>query len=368
MTENADAAVRPAVPRPAAASRLLNRLANRLAGSSQQIFLAAVLVALCVALSFAHESFLTVANIKNVVEANSYRLILALGMTLVVCSGVMDLSAGSAISLCGVVMAVALHASMPVWAAVLAGVLTGVALGAVNGALIHFTRINFFILTLATSGIYRGVSLMVTDGKPITGLGSDFMMLGIGRVGGVQVPVIIVAACLLVCVPLLFRTKWGSYILSLGGNADALRKAGVRCGFYRIGVHMAMVVGVALTALVITARLNSAEPNAGMNMELDAITAVIMGGTLISGGAGSILGTVLSVLILGVIRNGLTLMSVPSDYQQWITGVLLLASVLLARVRIKSASNGARLTRQAKQVEQAKQESQAMQSKGSAAR
>lgn len=321
------------------------RLALLLDGHGQQLFLLVVLITLCIVLSCLSETFLTPGNIRNVIEANSYRLILAVGMTLIVSSGVMDLSAGSAISLCGVVMALALHAALPVWAAVLIGLLTGVALGALNGALIHFTRINFLILTLATSGIFRGVSLMLTDGKPITGLGGEFMALGIGRVGGVQIPVIVAAVALLVAIPLLFRTKWGTYVLSLGGNADALRASGVRTGACRISVHMAMGVCVALTALVITARLNSAEPNAGMNMEFDAITAVIMGGTLITGGSGSVVGTLLAVLILGVIRNGLTLMSVPSDYQQWITGVLLLASVLLARVRFKSASRGARQTK-----------------------
>lgn len=301
---------------------------------SQQIFLLATMAVICIVLTAKSEFFFTWQNIRNVLEANSYRLILAIGMTFVIASGVMDLSVGSIVSLCGVIMAVALHASVPIPAAVLLGILSGMAMGAVNGLLIHYTGINFFVLTLASSGMLRGISLMITDGKPITKFGKDFMYLGIGRIGEIQLTVIFTTLLVFAAIPLMFHMKWGNYVLALGGNKEALSKAGIRVGFYRVTVHIMLGAMAAITAVIITARLNSAEPNAGMNMELDAITAVVMGGTAISGGKASIVGTVLAVLILGIIRNGLTLMSVSSDYQQWITGFLLLISVLISEIKV----------------------------------
>ena len=301
---------------------------------SQQIFLFAAMMVICIVLTRKSEYFLTWRNIRNILEANSYRLILAIGMTFVIASGVMDLSAGAIVSMCGVIMTVVLHMEIPVPAAVLIGILSGMMFGIVNGLLIHYTGINFFILTLAVSGMLRGVSLIITDGKPITKFGQDFIYLGIGRIGELQLSVLAALFLVLISVPLMFHMKWGSYVLSLGGNREALVKSGIRTGFYRASVHAFLGVMAAVTAVIITARLNSAEPNAGMNMELDAITAVVMGGTSIKGGKASIAGTVLAVLILGVIRNGLTLMSVSSDYQQWITGFLLLVSVLISEIKV----------------------------------
>lgn len=302
---------------------------------SQQIFLFAVMVFICIVLTAQSKYFLTWKNIRNILEANSYRLILAIGMTFVIASGVMDLSAGAIVSMCGVIMAVGLHAGLPAAAAVILGIFSGTAMGAVNGILIHYTGINFFILTLAVSGMLRGISLMITDGKPITRFGQEFIFLGIGRIGEMQLSVIFAVLLVLVCVPLMFHMKWGNYVTALGGNKDALEKSGIHVGRLRVSVHMFLGAMAAVTAVIITARLNSAEPNAGMNMELDAITAAVMGGTAISGGRASIGGTVLAVLILGIIRNGLTLMSVSSDYQQWITGFLLLVSVLISEIRIR---------------------------------
>lgn len=301
---------------------------------SQQLFLFAAMLVIGIALTMKSEYFLTWRNVRNVLEANSYRIILAIGMTFVIASGVMDLSAGAVVSMCGVIMAVLLHMELPIPAAVVLGVLSGMALGAINGLLIHYTGINFFILTLATSGMLRGISLMITDGKPITKFGQGFIYLGIGRIGELQLSVLFAVFLVLVSVPLMFHMKWGSYVLSLGGNREALVKSGIRAGFYRVTVHVFLGAMAAVTAVIITARLNSAEPNAGMNMELDAITAAVMGGTSIKGGKASIVGTVLAVLILGVIRNGLTLMSVSSDYQQWITGFLLLVSVLISEIKV----------------------------------
>lgn len=162
------------------------------------------------------------------------------------------------------------------------------------------------------------------------------MTIGTGRLAGIQISVWIAVILTLAAAVILNCTKWGSYIKTLGSNPEALRKCGIGTAGYRISVQAVMGLAAAITAVIITARLNSAEPNAGMDMELDAITAVAMGGTPITGGKACISGTMLAVIILGIIRNGLTLMSISSDYQQWITGFLLLISVLVSGIRIKN--------------------------------
>ena len=186
------------------------------------------------------------------------------------------------------------------------------------------------------SGMLRGISLIITGGRPITRFGAAFMTIGTGRLAGIQISVWIAVILTLAAAVVLNCTRWGSYIRTLGSNPEALQKCGIGIAGYRISVQAVMGLAAAITAVIITARLNSAEPNAGMDMELDAITAVAMGGTPITGGKSRISGTMLAVIILGIIRNGLTLMSISSDYQQWITGFLLLVSVLVSGIRIKN--------------------------------
>lgn len=212
----------------------------------------------------------------------------------------------------------------------------GIVAGIANGLLIHYTKISFFIITLAMSGMLRGLSLIITDGRPITRFGAEFMFIGTGRLGGIQLSVYLAALTAIAAAIAMSKSRWGSSIKTIGSNEEALRKCGVNTVKYRVSVQAVMGLAAAVTAVIITARLNSAEPNAGLNMELDAITAAAMGGTPITGGKACIGGTVLAIIILGMIRNGLTLMSVPSDYQQWITGFLLLVSVLVSGIRIKN--------------------------------
>lgn len=304
--------------------------------NSQSLFLLIIIFVIGIFLSLKSEFFLTPANLINIADSCGYRLIMAVGMTFIMASGVMDLSAGSTVSLAGVITACLLHAGMNIPYSVCGGLLTGILAGILNGILIQYTKINFFIITLAMSGMLRGLSLMITDGKPITRFDAAFMHIGTGRFAGVQISVWLAVVLTLASAIVINRTKWGSYVKTLGSNPEALKKCGVNTAKYRIEVQAVMGLAAAVTAVIITARLNSAEPNAGMDMELDAITAVAMGGTPITGGKAHISGTLLAVIILGMIRNGLTLMSISSDYQQWITGFLLLVSVLIAGIRIKN--------------------------------
>lgn len=302
---------------------------------STQLLLVVVLLVFSLLMAWRSDFFITGKNIKNILEASTFRLILALGMNLVIVSGAIDLSAGSIVSLSGILMALSLRAELPVVLAVLIGICSGALLGAINGTLIHISGINSFIITLATSSVYRGSALILTRGNTISQFPSAFLFLGRSDVNKINPPLVIAVVLYIIAFPLVHRTKWGQYVQALGGNQEALRRSGVGCGIYRISAFILMGICAALTAVITIARLNSAEANAGIGMELDAITAVVMGGTLMSGGKLSLSGTGIAVLILGAIRNGLTIISVSSFYQQFIIGLILLASVLFSEIREK---------------------------------
>ena len=300
---------------------------------SAALLLIAVCLGMMVFLSLQTQSFFSWKNVVNILEANSYRLLLAIGMMCIIASGAIDLSVGSILSLSAILMATALKAEWPIWPAILLGILSGLALGALNGALIHFTRINAFIITLATSFLYRGLSLMITQGIPITKLPQAFRDIGCGDILAMESGVTMAVVATLLLIPLFYYTKWGTYLMSLGGNPEALKRSGVNTGLYRITGFALMGALSAISGIIVTARLNSAEANAGLNMEMDAICAVIMGGTALHGGYGNLLGTVVAVFLLGFIRNGLTIMSVSSYYQQFVTGAILLCAVIVAELR-----------------------------------
>lgn len=297
------------------------------------LLLLGVCLLMMVFLSLRTKSFFSVRNMVNILEANSYRLILAVGMMLIISSGAIDLSVGSVISLSAILMATALKAGLPPVLCVLMGIASGALLGTVNGIVIHFSRISPFIVTLATSYMYRGLSLILTGGIPITKLPQTFRQIGCGDIFGMESGVTMAFVITLLVIPLFYFMRWGSYLRTMGSNPEALRRTGVRVSLYRISSYALMGAFAAVVGVIITARLNSAEPNAGMSMEMDAICAVIMGGTSLHGGDGSLAGTVIAVFLMGLIRNGLTVMSVSPYYQQFITGGILLVAVVAAELR-----------------------------------
>lgn len=303
------------------------------ARQSAPLLLLSVCLAVMVFLSIQTRSFFSLKNVVNILEANSYRLILACGMMCVIASGAIDLSIGSILSFSAIGAAMAMKAGVPVWLAILLALALGGSMGAINGLLIHMTRINALIITLATSFLYRGLSLIATQGIPITKLPQGFRSFGYGDILGMESGVSMAFAVILLLIPLFYHMRWGNYVTALGGNPEALRRSGVAAGRYRVSVFVLMGTLSALAGIIITARLNSAEANAGLDMEMDAICAVIMGGTALHGGSGNLLGTVIAVFLLGLIRNGLTIMSVSSYYQQFITGAMLLGAVVVAELR-----------------------------------
>ena len=290
------------------------------------------LVALCIVLWILTPYFLTVSNLLNVAEQTSINAIVAVGMTYVIVSGGIDLSVGSIVALSGVVLGLALKADQPLTLALAAALGVGFASGVGNGALVSAGGLPPFIVTLGTMSIARGAALLVTEGRPISGFGPAFRSLATGRAGFVPAPVIVMALVYAAGHFVLTRTTFGRYVYAIGGNEEATRLSGVS-----IRLHKTMIYGVsgltsAIAAVILTARLNSAQPIAGMMYELDAIAATVIGGTSLMGGEGTLGGTLVGALIMGVLRNGLNLLGVSSFLQQIVIGTVIVVAVLLDTV------------------------------------
>ena len=289
----------------------------------------AVFVVLCAVISALTPHFFTVTNLLNVAQQTVINALIAVGLTYVIISGGIDLSVGSILAFAGVVMAHALRLGWPVPLAILAGVGVGAGCGLVNGLLISYGRLPPFIATLGMMSVARGGALLATDGRPVSGFGESFRWLATGEIAGVPVPVLVMVLVYAVAHLVLQRTKFGRYTYAIGGNEEASLLSGVPVRLYKTGIYVVGGGLAALGAVLLTARLNSAQPIAGINYELDAIAATVIGGTSLMGGQGSVIGTLIGALIMGVLRNGLNLLGVSSFIQQVVIGVVIIAAVLL---------------------------------------
>lgn len=300
---------------------------------SQKYGLVIVFVILCLGLALLTDRFLTVNNIINVLRQSTINGIIAIGMTYVILTAGIDLSVGSILALTGVVTASLLQGeAMPVPAAVLLGLGLGALLGIVNGAIITQLNVPPFVTTLGMMTIARGLALTFTEGRPITGLPDSFRVLGTGSLGPIPVPILIATTAFIVGYVVLNHTTIGEYVFALGNNPVAARYAGINTGTYTIFVYMVAGVLAALAGLILTARLNSAQPTAGLAYEFDAIAAVVVGGTSFAGGEGSLWGTLLGVLVIAVLNNGLNLLNVSSFYQPVVTGVVIALALLFYKL------------------------------------
>jgi ribose transport system permease protein len=273
--------------------------------------------------------FLTVSNLMNVLEQTSINAVIAVGMTFVILSGGIDLSVGSLVALSGVALAGALRAGLPLPLALLAGLATGAAAGLVNGLLITRGKLPAFIATLGMMSVARGLTLFLTDGRPISGFEAGFRSLATSRILGVPASVLLAAALYLAAHLVLTRTRFGLYVYAIGGNEEATRLSGVAVRFHKTMVYVLAGLMSAVASVILTARLNSAQPIAGMMYELDAIAATVIGGTSLLGGSGTIGGTLIGALIMGVLRNGLNLLGISSFLQQVVIGLVIIAAVLV---------------------------------------
>ncbi|SDL50600.1 ribose transport system permease protein [Catalinimonas alkaloidigena] len=305
------------------------------------------LFVLCLLIGLLSDRFFTIDNGWNVLRQISVNVCISVGMTLVVLTGGIDLSVGSILALCGAVTAGLLKNGIPfpsndlyigftVLGGCLAGLLTGSLLGWFNGWTITKFKIPPFVATLAMLTIARGLTMLWTEGFPITGLGENFAFLGTGWFLGMPVPVWISGIIVLLAVGVTTKTRLGRYIYAIGGSESAARLSGVNINRIKIIVYSIAGALAAVGGLLVTSRLDSAQPNAGISYELDSIAAVVIGGTSLSGGRGSILGTVQGAIIIGVLNNGLVLLNVSPFWQQVVKGAVILLAVIIDKANSKS--------------------------------
>ena len=287
------------------------------------------LVALSLVLWILTPHFLTFSNLVNVAQQTSINAIIAVGLTFVIISGGIDLSVGSLVAFSGVIIAHFLQAGAPWPFAVAGGMAAGLGCGMVNGLLITLGRLPPFIATLGMMSVARGAALLFTDGRPISGFGEAFRWLATGEVAYLPAPVVLMIGVYAVAHFVLRRTAFGRYVFAIGGNEEAALLSGVRVRLHKTMVYATCGLLSALAAAVLTARLNSAQPIAGINYELDAIAATVIGGTSLLGGQGSVVGTLIGALIMGVLRNGLNLLGVSSFVQQVVIGAVIILAVLI---------------------------------------
>lgn len=296
------------------------------------------LLVIAVGLSIVSRNFLTVDNLLNVMRQASINALIAFGMTLVILLGGIDLSAGSILALSSVIIASLLTSGMPAGIATLAGLAAGGLMGFLNGLVISKGKVAPFIATLGSMTVLRGLALVMSNGSPLSNFNSDFFsMLGGGYVARlVPIPVIVMLVMFGVFWVLLRKTIFGRHIYATGGNAESAKLSGVKVDRIQLYVYTISGVMAALAGVVLTSRLNSAQPTAGTGYELDAIAAVVLGGTSLTGGRGWIFGTLVGALLIGVLNNGLNLLDVSSFYQQVIKGGVILLAVLIDRGNKKS--------------------------------
>ena len=288
--------------------------------------------ALCAVLWALTPHFLTVSNLLNVAQQTSINAIVAVGMTYVIISGGIDLSVGSIVALAGVVLGSLLQGGQPLVVALPAALAVGLACGLLNGALVSVGGLPPFIATLGMMSVARGAALLFTEGRPVSGFDEGFRSLATGSLGFVPAPVVVMIVVYVAAHLVLTRTTFGRYVYAIGGNEEATRLSGVAVRFHKTAVYGVSGVMSAIAAIVLTARLNSAQPIAGTMYELDAIAATVIGGTSLMGGEGTLAGTLVGALIMGVLRNGLNLLGVSSFLQQIVIGGVIVGAVLVDTV------------------------------------
>lgn len=295
------------------------------------------LIILMTVITIINSNFLTANNLLNLLLQVTSNALIAFGMTFVILTGGIDLSVGSILALSSALTAGLLGSGMPVTLAILISLILGCILGMMNGLLISYGKLAPFIVTLATMTIFRGATLVYTNGNPITkGLSDSFLFqfLGQGYIVGIPFPVIIMFIVFIVLYVLLHKTAFGKSVYAIGGNEKAAYISGVKLNKVKIIIYSISGIMASISGLIITSRLSSAQPTAGVSYEMDAIAAVVLGGTSLSGGKGRILGTLIGALIIGVLNNGLNIIGVSAFWQQVVKGVVILIAVLIDRFKV----------------------------------
>lgn len=303
-------------------------------GGTEQAPLLLALIVICVYLTIATNGlFFTTDNITNVLRASSIELIAALGMTVAMVAGQVDLSIGSLLAVVGVASVTIYNATGSVLVTVAAGLAVGAVVGLVNGLLVTRLGINAIITTLGMMAVLRGIGYLSTNARAVQTDGDTLREIGVGYIGPVPIPVVIALGVVLLTYFLLNRTVFGRYLYAAGGNPEAARSAGLPVNRIYVIAFIVVAVAAALSGLITAGRLNSFQPTIGLGFELNVIAAVILGGTRLSGGEGTVSGTVLGVLILGVLNNGLVLLDVNTFWQEVVRGTVIILAVAIDEFR-----------------------------------
>lgn len=289
------------------------------------------LLILCMVITFITPRFLSITNIRNVLTQVSVNAVIAIGMSFVILTGGIDLSVGSILAVSGAVAASIMKSTGNLFLAIIVALTIGCLIGLINGALVSKGRIQAFIVTLATMTIFRGVTYVYTNGTPISGLGQSFSGIGNKAFLGLPIPVVFMVIVFGIGFYVLSQTRYGRYLYALGGNEDSARLSGINTSKIKTLVYVISGATAALSGIIVTSRIGSASPNAGVGFELDAIAAVVLGGTSLAGGEGSVVGTIIGALIIGVLNNGLNLMNVSPFYQAIVKGLVILLAVMVEK-------------------------------------
>jgi ribose transport system permease protein len=288
-----------------------------------------MMVAMLVGFTALNRQFVDVTNLVNIGSQSSILLLIALPMTFVILTEGIDVSAGAVAAASSVALGCVMQAGAHTWLGIVVAIGTGTLFGLVNGSLIAWLRLPPFVVTLGTMGMAQGIALLLSGGQSITGIGTTIPVLYNGAVFGVPAPLIIAVLAYALNHVLMYRSRVGIYARAIGGNPEALRFAGVSARAWQIGIYTFAGAMFGIAAVLLTARMSTAHPTASLGLEFDAIAAVIVGGTSFEKGKGGLPGTLLGVLTIGMLRNGLDLVGVPSSVQVSCIGVLVLLALFL---------------------------------------
>lgn len=312
-----------------------NQMTKRLNGKDlfNKYGILLVFLILFVLLTVITNTFFTSRNLINVLKQVSINGIISVGMMCVLLTGGIDLSVGSIVALSGIVATTFAHpGEYPVIVPIILGVLAGAACGVVNGTLVAFLNLPAFIATLGMLSVASGVALVLSKGRPISNLSEQFRYIGGGSILGLPILIYILAAVFLIGYLILSWTKFGRYLYAIGGNEEAAKASGLSVARIKLFVYMISGICAGLAGTVLASRINAGQPNSGEGYELDAIAAVVIGGTSLNGGIGKVSGTILGVLIVGGINNGMDLLNISSYYQKIVKGSIIVLAVLLDRI------------------------------------
>ena len=297
---------------------------------TKKYFIIYAVITLVIILSIFSDVFFSAQNLINVLRQSSMIAIIAVGVFFTIVAGGIDISVGSTVALSGIMMAkVIVDYKMPVFIGVLAGLVVGTAIGFVNGHLVTKRRIPPFVATLGIMGAVRGLTYVITDAYPVSGLPKGIYFIGRGYVGPIPVPVIIMIIVYIFAYIVAEHTRAGRFIFAIGGNEEAAHLSGIKVDRYKLFAYMTSGGLAALSGIILVSRLASGQPNAGIGYEFEAITAAVVGGTSLYGGKGTIPGVFLGAIFIAILLNGMVLLNISSYYQQMLKGIVLILAVMI---------------------------------------